>query len=51
MEAIANPSSLEGETPCCIDYDDRPREGGYAGRLQNYCSENPGQTVLNFPAV
>lgn len=28
MEAIANPSSLEGETLCCIDCDDRSREGG-----------------------
>lgn len=43
MEAIANPSSLEGETPCCIDYDDRPREGGMRADCRTIAAKTRGR--------
>lgn len=49
METIANPFSLEGDMPCCIDYDDRPREGGVCGQTAELLQRKPGADCVKFP--
>ena len=43
METIANPFSLEGDMPCCIDCDDRPIGGAMRADCRSIAAKTRGR--------